>query len=255
MFSNDTRVAIYGMGPWIGGEVISTSMFFRTSKSNEMILIFYGGVFGTVKTKDIFLLTLKKGNPRVYFGKNRFLTTSDDLNLNDGVWHHLAISMPRKSCFKSEVRIIVNGNFVPTSLKGKDDNVFFTTSGKTSFGGFGYSNSKYESQFPRLENFDGMMDNLHIWGGFSITPQLLVTAMKKKFETHAVQCKHSEFKTFKNKRSAVKCLKICRKQPDCWGYELRDKIGRKYKCFNFIGKRPELGETTTGTDSCHPAIR
>ena len=59
VFSDDTRVAIYGMGPWIGGEVISTSIFFRTSKSKEMILIFYGGVFGTVS-----LATLGTLHPR-----------------------------------------------------------------------------------------------------------------------------------------------------------------------------------------------
>lgn len=124
-----------------------------------------------------------------------------------------------------------------------------------SVGGFGYSNAKYESQFPNLNNFDGMMDNLRIWEGYSISAQLLGQAMKKNFETHAVKCKYSSSRKNKKMKTAKKCRKICLRQPHCWGYELRDKIDNKYQCFNFIGKRPELGEATKEINSCHPAIR
>lgn len=256
VFTDDTRVAIYGMGPFIGGEVISLSLFFRTSKSKEMILVFYGGVFGTSKRKDIFLLTLKKGNPALTFGSRRnYLTTAEDHNLDDGQWHHIAISIPSKSCLRSSIGMIIDGLDAPTVLNGKDEHVFFTTSGKLSLGGWGYSHHLYEAKFPKLSNFIGMMDNFQMWGGYSITPPLLLESMNRNFEKNAATCIPSLNSVYKRRKRKNQCKRVCLSRPDCWGYELQGKIRKTYKCFNYYGGRPEIGEPSTEGNQCNPVVR
>ena len=99
VFTDKTRVAIYSVGPMGGGEIISWSIFFKTTQTQEQVLVFYGGVFGPSERKDIFLLSLKGGNPFLRFTTNRkqYVTSENDLNLNDGQWHQIAVSMPKKA--------------------------------------------------------------------------------------------------------------------------------------------------------------
>ncbi len=128
-----------------------------------MILIFYGGMFGINRRKDVFLLTLNEGNLFLNFGGNRFLTTAENHNLDDGQWHHIAIIMPSKSCLMSQVQMTLDGMDTTTSWNGNDDHIFFVTSGKLSLGGLGYSSSKFDSEYSNISNFNGMMDNFWLW--------------------------------------------------------------------------------------------
>ena len=99
MFTDNTRVAVSGIGPNTGGEIISISLFFKTTETNEMVLVHYGGWFGRGEKKDIFMLTLKQGRPCVRYRSNKknFVTSKNQLTLNDGKWHQIVISMPYKS--------------------------------------------------------------------------------------------------------------------------------------------------------------
>ncbi len=244
------------MGPFMGGEIISTTLFFKTTKSKEMILICYGGRFGVSNKKDIFLLTIKKGELTLYFGKQKYLTTAEDYNLNDGQWHHIAISMPSKSCLNSEVEMILNGKAVETVWSGTDDYVFFTTSGKVSLGGWGYSNPKFDAKYPTMNNFVGMMDGFRVYGGKAMTNAMLRQSIMRKFEDNSAVCNGPvEYRKSLNLKSSKICFRKCKRRPDCWGYELLDKTGKKFNCFHYYGRRPEVGESSDSGNKCNPVLR
>lgn len=165
------------MGPMGAGEILSCDIRFKTTASRERVLIFYGGRFGHSRIKDIFLLTLQNGNMRLYLEKKSYVEPKADILLNDGVWHSILISMPSKSSLYSDINIFIDGEKVQTKLRGKEDkNVFFTTSGHVSVGGFGYSNQVYgQSIFKSMKNFEGEISNFRVWNGVSIEATMIET--------------------------------------------------------------------------------
>ena len=139
-------MAVWGMGPASGGHLISYACWFKTSVTRNMILIHYGETFANIKGmtlndsgKDIFTLALQEGVPYVYrnFHSLIYASNGDDYykNLADDQWHHIAISMPQKSCLFSTVHMYVDGVRVTTVLVGLNDHLFLTSSGKISIGG------------------------------------------------------------------------------------------------------------------------
>lgn len=141
-FTNDSRMAIWGMGPVSGGNIISYSCWFKTiASSKNMILIHYGETFANAKgmllnnfEKDIFTLALQNGVPYLYRNIHSKIYAVSQ-NLADDQWHHVAISMPNKSCLFSHVAMYVDGEQVQLYLEGSDDHLFMTSSGKHSIGG------------------------------------------------------------------------------------------------------------------------
>ena len=154
------------MGPMAQGEMVTCSFFFKTTHSKEMVLVFYGGRFGYNSKKDVFLLTLKGGNPILYVQTKALLSPKDAYSLNDGKWHYIAVSMPSNSCKLSQVRMYVDGEKVDTVVTGRDPNIFYITSGQLSFGGWGYSKGVFGvSIFSEINNYEGMMDHFRLWTG------------------------------------------------------------------------------------------
>jgi len=165
VFTNRSRLAIYGMGPHSGGSVISYALWIRTHKTSEMILVNYGHSFTGKSTKSSYTLTLQDGTPMLYISPTAILRPKMKYDLNDGDWHHIAVSMPRKSCALSEVIMYVDGKTIETSADGfgYDNEIFFTTSGRLSIGGFGYSHESYEENYPHLSPYIGRMDEVYVW--------------------------------------------------------------------------------------------
>jgi len=165
VFTNNTRLGIYGMGPHGAGSQVSYGIRIRTSRRSNMILVHYGHSFGFQRfAKDIFTLTLEKGTPKLYINDKSVLTPTKSQKLNDGSWHDVAVSMPSKSCNLSEVVMYVDGDIIETSIPQHDDHIFFMTSGQMSIGGFGYSHNSFESLFPHLKPFTGKISSFYMWG-------------------------------------------------------------------------------------------
>lgn len=164
MFTKSSRLAIYGMGPHSGGSMISYSLWIKTKNASEMILIHYGHNFSGRSSKNIYTLTLQNGNPMLYISRTAILQPKMKYDLNDGNWHHIAVSMPRKSCNLSEVMMFVDGKAINTITDKNEANIFFVTSGRLSIGGFGYSHNSYEENFPHLSPFIGRLDEFYAWG-------------------------------------------------------------------------------------------
>ena len=253
MFTGKTRVAVYGIGPNTGGETISLSFFFKTTKTNEMVLVHYGGILGGgggvgARSKDIFMLTLKQGRPIVRFNnlEHVFVTPRKKFALNDGKWHQIVVSMPYKSCLYSELQMYVDGKKAKTKIskQKKDNNIFFITSGKLSLGGFGYSSDDFETNFPYIDNFIGKMDSFWLWSN-PISRKSLRQASKRRFEkTVGYTCSDSKPMKYLNMLTSAKCHKKCSNNPSCWGYYLTDPVEKKYKCYLFLRGRPDIGQAS-----------
>ena len=223
MFTGETRVAVYGMGPNTGGETISLSFFFKTTETNEMVLVHYGGTFGFgvgAMSKDVFMLTLKQGRPIVRFNnlEHVFVTPIKRFSLNDDKWHQIVVSMPYKSCLYSELQMYVDGEKAKTKIseQERDNNIFFITTGKLSLGGFGYSSDNFETNFPYVNNFIGKMDSFWFWSN-PISKKALRQASKRRFEkTVGYTCSDSKpMKYRRNILTSAKCHKKCSNKPSC----------------------------------------
>jgi len=163
LFSDESRFAFYSTGPFSGGDVASVSLWINTVHAQkQMILVHYGAIFGSSidkTTKDFFTLVLDNGVPTVYLGKKKILKSTGHNLLADGQWHHIAVSMPTKSCLLSQVNIYVDGIKTITWLLDSDDYIFTTTSGRLSLGGYGYSAKYFDDIFPEMETYSGYMDD------------------------------------------------------------------------------------------------
>ncbi len=261
------------------GEAISFSLFFKTTNAEEMILLAYANNFspffkndlGFIETddaaervsssgdddlpKDLLLLTLNDGKPYLYTSHKRYLIPTnfqDDERLNDGQWHHIAISMPSKSCLLSQVKLYINGSLTLISVIGDDIPIFFYTSGSLSLGGWGYSNIDHETLFPNVTNYKGAIDEFFLWGR-SVSYNDLKPATLKKFKRNKnVACAlPNDSRKLVGRMGAKKCRKRCRRIPNCWGYESKPEAG-KLECYIY-SKRPELGEAKNRAQ-CNPAV-
>lgn len=219
-----------------------------------MVLLFYGGRFGYNRNKDIFLLTINEGNPFLYMSEDSYLTSEDDLNLDDGEWHHISISMPSDSCLLSEVFMYVDGKKVETFVTGPDKNIFYITSGSLSLGGWGYSSDIFGVDiFPDVENFEGMMDEFRLWGGTKVPKSTLKSTFNKHFAQNIdMKCAENETRErIGRKRTARQCRDQCNNNLSCTGYELvKRKHGRRFKCFHYTTEL-SVGAPENGSQ-CNP---
>ena len=81
-------------------------------------------------------LILSDGIPEVYINHNHKLK-ADTGRIADGNWHHIAVSIPKKSCTLSEIDIVVDKKAVTTVRTGKYMNIFEHIHGRMVIGGFG----------------------------------------------------------------------------------------------------------------------
>ena len=240
-FNESSRLGIFGTGPNAAGNIVSFSVWINTSNSNsEMILVHYGSVFGSnASSKDFFTLTLNNGKPKIYTQAQRFMTSSDDMNIADGSWHHVGVSMPRKSCLLSEVEVYVDGKMISTDGPETDKHIFTTTSGRMSFGSFGYSSNVYASTFPEMKTYQGLMDDLKVWSRPLTTSDF--PSFKKTFHvSNGFQCNRKGIQKVQIRAKLKRCKTRCRKMPRCFGFEFRVLPAGKPKCFLLKGV-PTLG--------------
>ncbi len=242
-----SQMGVYAFGPNVGGSVVSYSIWFKTTKiGGEMILIHYGQAWGrTNNPKNIFSLTLKNGTPTLYASQTSFLQPSASVKkLNDGGWHMVAVSMPRRSARLSEIQLYIDGKIIPTSVRN-DINLFFFNYGRMNIGSLAYS-STTKSEFPSWTTFHGHIDDVYVWAR-KISYWDLMESPRKDFE-RKINCKtkkkdgmdieiHLDF----NKKK--RCRRRCSKDITCMGFkflEVEASRSNSTKCFLFKHNTPKL---------------
>jgi len=239
-FNDTTRMSIFSLGPQAGGQVVSYAIWFKTVEYNsEMILVHYDKSWGGFTSeKNTFTLTLNNGTPMVYADRTSFLKPDDDYRLNDGKWHHVAVSMIRRSCLLSEVNIFIDGINIPTTAQN-DLHIFAMSYGHISLGGPRFSFTFEESNYPNWRSFTGMMDDFYLWGRVMEKKDLLRT-LNRTFLVYAdTSCSgdgiDSSQYTFKGPN---KCKNRCSKNLQCFGYKNERRGKKHHRCTHFKNKRP-----------------
>jgi len=158
-FDENSRMGVFAMGPLQGGHAVSYALWIKTSSVKNQILINTGSVWYS-KLANIFNLHLNRGRPEVMISKSQQLYAKD-LQINDGLWHHIAVVMPSDSCRLSEVRLYVDGQPVKVGMVGADRPIKNYQSVRFGFGGLNYSTEAFDA-LP-IEPFVGEMDEISVW--------------------------------------------------------------------------------------------
>lgn len=167
-FRRKSRFAIYGMGPFSGGEIVSFSIWIKPAtklaKQKEMVLFHYANAAGPSSgIKNHLTLTIARGVPKLYFSPSLQFEAVGINVVRDREWHQIAVSMPSKSCRASKVQLFVDGKLVETrSTTGNDEHLFFHTDGRMSIGGLGYNSEKFSKYYPKMGSYRGWMDDFRL---------------------------------------------------------------------------------------------
>jgi hypothetical protein len=163
VFNPKSRMAVYGAGPHGYGNVVSYALWMKTTSAEDMVLINTGraGLSGLMN------LNLNDGEPELLTAANERLIAKGQ-KLNDGKWHHIAVSMPRKDCNLSEVRFYVDGQAIESNVVGQDKRISVSMANKVTIGGLGHGNGK--TPFSKLihgklgiKPYEGSLDEISVW--------------------------------------------------------------------------------------------
>ena len=254
LFNSQSVMATFAMGPQAGGQVISVAMWIKTSVKKELILFHYDHKFNGNSRDNNFSMTLAYGQPKLYSSSTSVLQPAIPINLNDGRWHHIAVTMIRRSCLLSEVLMYIDGKSVRTQAIN-DDYLYVSSYGSLSIGGLGYSNTK-ETEFPSWRPYEGVIDEIYVWDRRIWPRNDLATAMKKNFKaSHGRECKQQDGSiSIYYIKNTDECSYQCSLNRLCWGYEIQFNSHTESVCKLFTGgERPLVGDNNS-VSSCFSAV-
>ena len=163
VFNSKSQMAVYGAGPHSHGNVVSYALWMKTTSKEDMILI----NTGRAGRRGLMNLQLNDGEPELMVSDDTRLTTKGQ-KLNDGKWHHIAVSMPKKDCKLSELQFYVDGQPVESKVVGQDKRISVSMANKVTIGGLGHGNGK--TPFSKLihselgiKPFVGSLDEISVW--------------------------------------------------------------------------------------------
>ena len=112
-------------------------------------------------------LNLRNARPELLMADDARLLAGGQ-KLNDGKWHHIAMSMPGKDCKLSEVQFYVDGQAIGSEGVGKDQAINVNMVNKVSVGGGGHDRgrSSYEKLLQThfgVKPFEGSLDEIYVW--------------------------------------------------------------------------------------------
>ena len=165
VFNPNSQMAIYGAGPHAHGNMVSYALWMKTTSKEYMVLVNTGR--GFMGLRGLMNLNLNDGEPELLIAHNERLIAKGQ-KLNDGQWHHIAVSMPKKDCLLSEVQFYIDGQPVESDVVGQDNPVSVSLANRLSFGGLGHGNGK--APFSKLihdkhgfKPFVGSLDEISVW--------------------------------------------------------------------------------------------
>jgi hypothetical protein len=162
-FNPNSQMAVYGAGPHGHGNTISYALWMKTTSKEDMVLI----NTGRAGLRGLMNLHLNDGEPELLLAANARLIAKGQ-KLNDGKWHHVAVSMPKKDSLLSEVQFYVNGQAVGSKVVGQNNRVNVSLANKVTIGGLGHGNGKTPfSKLLHVEHgikpFEGSLDEISVW--------------------------------------------------------------------------------------------
>jgi hypothetical protein len=164
VFNPKSQMAVYGAGPYSYGNVVSYALWMKTTSEEDMVLINTGR--GSLP-RGLMNLNLRNAQPELLMADDVRLIARGR-KLNDGKWHHIAMSMPRKDCKLSEVQFYVDGQPVESEVVDKDIPINVNMVNKVSVGGGGHENGrssygKFMQENFGVKPFEGSLDEVTVW--------------------------------------------------------------------------------------------
>ena len=172
-FTEKSVMSSFAMGPLDKGKPVSIAAWVKTTSSANQVIVNTGSIWSR-EVKKFINLHLNNGVPEVVVSENHCLT-ADTGAINDGDWHHVAISTLEENSSLSKISIYVDGKKVPTRLKNnKDQKLFFTQSMRLSVGGLGYSTQAFAKL--KTKPFVGELDEVTFWTRPISTEEVILLA-------------------------------------------------------------------------------
>jgi len=163
VFNSNSQMAVYGAGPHAHGNMVSYALWMKTSSKEDMVLI----NTGRAGLRGLLNLHLNGGEPELLLAANARLIANVQ-ELNDGKWHHVAVSMPKKDSKLSEIQFYVDGQAVESRVVGQDNRINVSLANKVTIGGLGHGPGK--TAFSKLihidldiKPFEGAIDDISVW--------------------------------------------------------------------------------------------
>ena len=164
-FSEYSHTRVSGIGPHNGGNIVSYSLWFKTSTPNTILLSYSGfsSKDGSTTSKITNIILDESGRIQFLYSQTQKLVGTKFKNLNDNNWHYAVITMPHKNCLLSEIRMLIDGKHNKPVLTGNNEAVNYFSNGVISLGG--YRNSVIPDNYDINKNhFIGLLDEVGIWG-------------------------------------------------------------------------------------------
>jgi hypothetical protein len=163
VFNRNSQMAVYGAGPHGHGNMISYALWMKTTSEEDMVLL----NTGRAGLRGLLNLHLNDGEPELLLAANARLIAKRQ-KLNNGKWHHVAVSMPKIDCKLSEVQFYVDGQPVESNVVGQDNRISVSLANKVTIGGLGHGPGK--TPFSKLlhvqlgiKPFVGALDEISVW--------------------------------------------------------------------------------------------
>lgn len=181
VFNPESKMAVYGAGPYSYGNVVSYALWMKTTSEEDMVLINTGR--GGMN-RGLLNLNLNDAKPELLFAGDARLVAKSP-KLNDGKWHHIAMSMPRKDCKLSELQFYVDGQPVESEVVGKDNPINVSMVNKVSVGGGGHAGRGSAASYGKfmqanfgINPFVGSLDDVFVWARALTTTEVAELATK-----------------------------------------------------------------------------
>jgi len=158
-FSQDSRMAVFAMGPLQGKHAVAYELSFKTQSKANQILINTATIWGNTP-KDFLNLYLDNGIATVAISDKKMLQASSE-KLNDGKWHTIKVSMPHDNAKLSELIVEIDSKVVDASLTSGDAQIKLNQSMRFTIGGKGYSSNALKTV--PVTNFTGLIDDVSLW--------------------------------------------------------------------------------------------
>ncbi|WNC69178.1 LamG domain-containing protein [Thalassotalea nanhaiensis] len=158
-FSQDSRMAVFAMGPLQGKHAVAYELSFKTDSKANQILINTATIWGN-RARDFLNLYLDNGVATVAISDKKMLK-ADSNKLNDGKWHRIKVSMPHDNAKLSQLIIEIDGKIVSANQTGGDAPIKLNQSMRFTVGGKGYSSNALKTV--PVKNFIGLIDDVSLW--------------------------------------------------------------------------------------------
>ena len=135
-FNENSRAALWSMGPPSGNNAIAFALWFQTQSSATMTLISYESCW---LKSSVMNIRMMEGQLEVVLKDDwKMVAKINHPKYNDGKWHHVAVSMPRSNCRFSHLQIFLDGRLLETEVVGKDTQLKLMAGGVFAIGGTGH---------------------------------------------------------------------------------------------------------------------